>query len=146
MLAFIRQYRKGQGDNIYMYISSGIKTEKKTKQTKRVECMKSRKLLEIGDEAVPNRTNIKAQILVEIWELPDVQCFFYSSFVKFFSCPITTLSSQLIWWSSSQVCCATPDLCISPLWQFLWCSVSLVHNVLLVSPMYDLSQSLQGMQ
>ena len=40
---------------IYVHLIWNKNREKK-KQTKRVECMKSRKLLEIGDEAVPNRT------------------------------------------------------------------------------------------
>ena len=39
-------------------------------------CKKSTKWLEIADEALLSQTDIKVQILVEIWELPDVQCFF----------------------------------------------------------------------
>ena len=38
---------------------------------------------------------------------------------------LDALSFQSIW-SSSMLCCATPDLCTGPFWQFLWCSVSLV--------------------
>ena len=34
------------------------------------------KWLEIADESVLSQNDIKVQILVEIWELPDVQCFF----------------------------------------------------------------------
>ena len=89
------QYRKRQGDI----------TIKKHNEYKESNAWK---WPEIADKAVPNQTDIETRILVEMYNA------FWLFSKSFFSYPITTLSSQSIWWSSSKVYCAAPDLCSSP--------------------------------